>query len=144
MRTSCVESWVVAQDAKAKWLAPYAWEEVTLLNARLCAAKNAVHKPTSDGHEAARALWERSRESDLTLEEALVICFECHRLAPFCFFNGNTFVAIARGMIRPILERLVTDSESLRAAAFRAIVGHYVAGTEGLHELRAAIREVRG
>jgi hypothetical protein len=27
------------------------------------------------------------------------------------------------------------------AAAFRSIVGHYVAGTEGLEELRAAIRD---
>ena len=140
-RRSCVASWAVPQDTKAKWLEPFAWEEVVLLNARLCAAKNALHQPTSDGHEPARELWERSRPMDLDLERALVICHECHRLAPFCFFNGNTFVAIARGMIRPILERLIVDSDGLRAAAFRSVVGHFVAGTEGLPELRAAIRE---
>lgn len=137
---SCARSWAVPDDTRAKWLEPYEWDQVVLLNERLCAAKGALHKPTSDGFEAARALWERSRPLDLTLERALVICHECHRLAPFCFFNGNTFVAIARGMIRPVLERLVLDSDGLRAAAFRSVVGHFVAGTEGLEELRAAIR----
>ena len=61
-------------------------------------------------------------------------------MGPFCFFNGNTFAAIARGFIKPILEPLI-QSDPMQAAAFRSIVGHYVAGTEGLEELRAAIRE---
>jgi len=100
----------VPQDLSAKWLEPYAWEEIVLLNARLCEAKAALHQPTSDGYTPARELWERSRP-------------------------------LARGMIRPILERLTVDSDGLRAAAFRAVVGHFVAGTEGLEELRAALRE---
>jgi len=43
---------------KKVWLAPYSWEFVTAQNAVLCQAKNALHKPTSDGHESAKALWE--------------------------------------------------------------------------------------
>lgn len=125
----------------AKWLDPISWEDVTLLNARLCEAKGALHKPTSDGHDSAKDLWEASRRREMSLEEAILICHRCHRLAPFCFFNGNTFVAIARGIITPVLERLASK-DALRAAAFRSVVGHYVAGTEGLDQLRAALREV--
>ena len=55
-------------------------------------------------------------------------------------FNGNTFVAIARGIIRPVLEQL-TARDAMGAAAFRSVVGHFVAGTEGLEELRAALRD---
>jgi len=33
------------------WLAPFDWEIVRAQNAVLCQAKNALHKPTSDGHE---------------------------------------------------------------------------------------------
>ena len=123
-----------------KWLEPVSWEDVTAINARLCEARNALHKPASDGHDAARDLWESSRQMVLTLEQAIVICHRCHRLAPFCFFNGNSFVAIARGIIRPVLEQL-TARDAMRAAAFRSVVGHFVAGTEGLEELRAALRE---
>ena len=125
---------------KVKWLAPISWADVTTLNARLCEARGALHKRTSDGHDATRDLWERSRLTDLSLEEAIVICHRCHRLAPFCFFNGNTFVAIARGIIMPVREQL-TARDAVRAAAFRSVVGHFVAGTEGLEELQAALRE---
>ena len=123
-----------------EWLEPVSWEDVTAINARLCEARGALHKPASDGHDAARDLWESSRQTVLTLEQAIVICHRCHRLAPFCFFNGNTFVAIARGIIRPVLEQL-TARDAMHAAAFRSVVGHFVAGTEGLEELRSALRE---
>ncbi len=125
---------------RTKWLAPVSWEDVTTLNARLCEAKGALHRPASDGHEPARDLWERSRQTVLSLEEAVVVCHRCHRLAPFCFFNGNTFVAIARGIIRPVLEKLAAE-DAMRAAAFRSVVGHFVAGTAGLEELRAVLRD---
>lgn len=144
MRTqkSSVKNSDVAENWTAKWLEPYAWSDVTNLNAHLCAAKSATHRATSDGHEPARVLWESARSRELTLQEALKVCRECHRLAPFCAFNGNTFVAIARGLIQPILQTLVQQSESMRAAAFRSVVGHFVAGTAGAKELEGAIREV--
>lgn len=33
------------------------------------------------------------------LDEAADLCQECHRLAPFCNFNGNTFAALARSLV---------------------------------------------
>jgi hypothetical protein len=49
-------------------------------------------------------------------------------------------MVIARDFITPIVDE-ISDINLADAAAFRSIVGHYVAGTEGLEELRAAIRE---
>jgi hypothetical protein len=66
-----------------KWLEPYTWERVTEFNRGLCAAKSALHKPTSDGHEEARAVWEAAREHEMPLENALTVCLRCHRIAPF-------------------------------------------------------------
>lgn len=39
------------------WLALFDWDVVTAQNAVLCEAKKALHKPTSDGHEATKSLW---------------------------------------------------------------------------------------
>ena len=36
------------------------------------------------------------------LDEAADLCRECHRLAPFCNFNGNTFAAIARSLVNTL------------------------------------------
>ena len=76
------------------WLADYSWEFVTAQNAALCAAKQALHKPTSDGHAATMQLWETRHREPMHLDEAVELCRRCHRLAPFCFYNGNTFAAI--------------------------------------------------
>ncbi len=114
---------------------------VERLNAALCQHQNVVHKPTSDGYEPARSLWELHRFQELTLERALFIAYECHCLAPFCFFNGNTFVAVVRQMIEPIMAQVAPDDPNL-AAQFRSVIGHFVAGTEGIEELREAIRSM--
>ena len=87
---------------KRAWLELFDWEMVTATNAALCQAKNALHKPTSDGYARTRALWEESHLRLMTLAEMVDLCRECHRLAPFCNYNGNTFAAIARRQDRPI------------------------------------------
>lgn len=53
------------------WLAPFTWEVVTAQNAMLCAAKNALHKPTSDGHDATMMLWNSRHLESMPLEEAV-------------------------------------------------------------------------
>jgi hypothetical protein len=73
------------------WLAKYTWEAVTAINAGLCTSGRAFHGPTSDGHDDARALWESEHARTLSLEDAVHLCRRCHKIAPFCFFNGNTF-----------------------------------------------------
>ena len=81
------------------WLADYTWAVVCDINRLLCAQRLAMHGPTSDGYEAARWLWEEKFQEPMTLGEAADLCRRCHRLAPFCNFNGNTFVAIIRKAI---------------------------------------------
>lgn len=78
------------QTAAKAWLAPFNWEFVTGQNEILCKAKNALHKPTSDGHEVTRETWERHHKSPMSLAEGIDLCRKCHRMAPFCFYNGST------------------------------------------------------
>ncbi len=111
---------------------------MTSNNAAICQAKSALHKSTSEGHEPARKLWESARVRELSLIEALDVCRECHRLAPFCFFNGNTFAGIARAMIHPILQKL----DAPTAFTLRSAVGHYVAGTIGRQEIEQVVRSL--
>ena len=107
------------------WLAPFDWQTVTEINRGLCKQKNALHKPASDGHQPAKILWEKNQVAELSLTDALQICLQCHRLAPFCFYNGNTFAAIARDFIAELSPGLAADKTHI----LRSIAGHIVAGT---------------
>jgi hypothetical protein len=122
---------------KQRWLQDWPWETVVAINAGLCKEKQALHKPTLDGHDPARKLWESSRTRELALRETLDICRKCHKLAPFCFYNGNTFVAIGRTMIQELLRKM----PPVKAHAFRSVVGHYIAGTAGADELAKVLDE---
>jgi hypothetical protein len=125
------------------WLASFDWDFVTEINRGLCQQKGALHKPTSDGHLPARTLWEKTRKREIHLTEALEVCLKCHRLAPFCFYNGNTFAAIARDFIAELSPGLPAD----KAHVLRSIAGHIVAGTatgterELLDSLLAALKK---
>ncbi len=123
---------------KQRWLRDWPWETVVAINAGLCKEKKALHKPNSDGHEPARKLWEKSRARELTLRETLDICRQCHRLTPFCFYNGNTFVAIGRTLIQDLMRKM----PPMKAHGFRSMVGHYIAGTAGAAELAKALDEL--
>ena len=96
---------------------------VNALNLALCQAKKALHRPTSDGYEPTRKLWEQQHRQALWLDEAVDLCRQCHRLAPFCNFNGNTFAAIARQLTQEL--KLPAD----QAHIVRSWAGHIVAGT---------------
>ncbi len=123
------------------WLEPFDWEFVTEVNRGLCSQKNALHKPTSDGHAPAQRLWEQSRLKQITFSEALQVCFRCHRLAPFCFYNGNTFAAIARDLVADISERISEE----KAFILRSVAGHIVAGTATdieMKQLEKMLREL--
>ena len=121
------------------WFRDWPWETVTAINLGLCKEKHALHKPTSEGHESARKLWEDSRDCKMPLRQALEICRRCDKLSPFCFYNGNTFAAIGRTMVQEILRKL----SPVKAHAFRSVVGHYIAGTAGDEELNKALVELK-
>jgi hypothetical protein len=67
----------------------------------------------------------------MRLEEAVELCRRCHRLAPFCFYNGNTFAAI----IRDVVHALQLPPE--RAYIVRSLAGHIVAGVATSEEEKA-------
>lgn len=114
---------ISSDGVKRAWLELFDWEFVTATNAALCQPKKALHQPTSDGHDRTRQLWEENHKRDMFLDEAVDLCRQCYRLAPFCNFNGNTFAAIARSLVDKL--KLKAD----RAHAIRTLVGHVVAGT---------------
>ena len=114
-----------------QWLAEYSWHFVTTQNAVLCAAKNALHKPTSDGHDATKGFWESHHAETMGLDEAVELCRRCHRLAPFCFYNGNTFTAIIRDVVANL------NLEPHQAQIVRSLAGHIVAGVASDEEARA-------
>ena len=107
------------------WLGVVPWETVISINAALCEARHALHQPTSDGYAPTKELWEKNRSKKLSLPELLHVCFQCHRLAPFCNYNGNTFVTIVKTLLNEELSHLPPD----QAHILRSIAGHIVAGT---------------
>jgi hypothetical protein len=117
--------------SKREWLARYSWEFVTAQNLLLCEAKGVLHKPTSDGYDATRRLWETRHIEPMELHEAVDLCRTCHRMAPFCFYNGNTFAAIIRDVIN--LMHLAPE----QSVIFRSLAGHIVAGVAGKEEEEA-------
>jgi hypothetical protein len=104
------------------WLAPFTWEIVIAQNAVLCQAKNALHKPTSDGHSSTHLLWQSRHRERMRLDEAVDLCRRCHRMAPFCFYNGNTFASI----IALVIKRLNLPAD--QTFVVRSLAGHIVAG----------------
>ena len=113
------------------WLAPYTWDFVTLQNAALCQAKNALHQPTTDGHAKTQQLWNTRHTQPMSLAESVDLCRQCHKMAPFCFYNGNTFTAIIRDVISSL------ELEGASAYIMRSLAGHIVAGVATEEEVRA-------
>ncbi|MBI4661861.1 MAG: Fic family protein [Verrucomicrobia bacterium] len=116
---------------KRAWLQPFTWAVIVETNRQLCLPKGALHKATSDGYEPTRQLWESLHRTEMPLAEATNLCRRCHQLAPFCNFNGNTFVAV----IRKVISTLTLPP--VQAAALRSLAGHIVAGIATPEEQRA-------
>lgn len=75
--------------------------------------------------------WENARQAEISLFDAVEVCRKCHRLAPFTNFNGNTFAAIARILVK----RLNLDLTQENVA--RSLAGHIVAGVASDEEVQA-------
>lgn len=105
------------------WLSLAPWELVVSVNEFVCQQAHALHKPTSDGYEPTKKLWEEKYKTPMTFPEMLDFLCQCHRMAPFCNYNGNTFVSIAKK---------ISDSLKLspmQSHLVRTVAGHIVAGT---------------
>jgi hypothetical protein len=123
---------------KKAWLELFDWDFVTATNAALCRPKKALHQPTSDGHDRTRHLWEKNYRREMFIAEAVDLCRQCHQLAPFCNFNGNTFAALARSLVNTL--RLKADE----AHIIRSLAGHIVAGTASDAEVKEFANFSRG
>jgi hypothetical protein len=115
------------------WLKVVPWTSVVAINSSLCQAACALHKPTSDGYERTKLFWEQNQLKELSLQELLQVCYKCHRLAPFCNYNGNTFVSVVRTLLMDTLKRMPPE----KAHLLRSISGHIVAGTDTKEEMKA-------
>ena len=89
-------------QGRAAFVKNWDWQLVTSLNRGSCDRGKALHGHNSETHEGVRQRWEEMRARQLTLGETLDYLLECHRLAPFLFFNGNTFGEIARRIVDAI------------------------------------------
>ena len=114
-----------------RWLEPFTWDFVVAQNEILCLQKSAHHGPTSDCHADAMAFWEEARLREMSLFDAIEVCRRCHRLAPFTNFNGNTFAAIARILVKRL------NLESTQEQIARSLAGHIVAGVASDEEIKA-------
>jgi hypothetical protein len=124
---------------KKYWLKDWPWQTVVTINAGLCKEKNALHKPTSSGYTPTQKFWESACKRELTLRETLDVCRQSHKLAPFCFYNGNTFAAIGRTIIQEVLQKM----PPMKAHSLRSVVGHYIAGTAGAAELSKVLEDLK-
>ncbi len=118
-------------NSKRPWLTPFTWDFVTAQNRMLCEGKSAHHGATSDGHDSCKTIWEDNMPKIMDLYDAIEVCRKSHRLAPFTNFNGNTFAAIARTMVRRLQLEPDLDYQA------RSLAGHIVAGVAGEEETEA-------
>lgn len=125
-----------ASDLSRPWLTDFDWLANTETNAGLCASTSSFHGPTSDGHADCKASWESKYREVLSFREALDFLQSCHRMAPFCFNNGNTFAAVARDLVYD----MTMDARS--ASLLRSAAAHYVAGVLPGDELDTILSEI--
>jgi hypothetical protein len=111
-------------QGRAAFIKNWDWQLVASLNRGSCHRGKALHGNNSETHERVRQRWDERRPRELTLGETLDFLLECHRSAPFLFFNGNTFGEIARRVIDAIFIEFPLGRR--REAA--SLGAHYVAG----------------
>ncbi len=111
-------------QARAQFLKNRSWDLVTSLNQGACARGSAQHGQNSESHAAVAADWEVKRQQVLSLDETIEFLRQCHRRAPFLFFNGNTFADVGRALVDLVFAELPTG----RRREVMSAVAHYIAG----------------
>ncbi len=111
-------------QGRAAFIKNWDWQFVTSFNRGACERGKAQFGHNSEAHERVRQRWEAVHTQVLTLGEALDFLFQCHRAAPFLFFNGNTFGEIARR----IVDAVFVEFPLSRRREAASLAAHYVAG----------------
>jgi hypothetical protein len=121
-------------QARAAFLKNRSWELVVGLNRGACARGGAQHGFNRETQETCRREWEQKQREVLSLDETVEFLRQCHRGAPFLFFNGNTFADVARQITAALFAELPTT----RRREVISAVAHYIAGVLD-HESMAQI-----
>jgi len=111
-------------QARAQFLKNRSWELVVSLNRGACSRGGAQHGQNSESYAAVEAEWRRRQAEVSSLDETIEFLRQCHRRAPFLFFNGNTFADVGRTLADIIFAELPTG----RRREVMSAVAHYVAG----------------
>lgn len=111
-------------QARAAFLKNWDWQSVISINQGACARGQAQHGFGSEAGAACEESWRLDHTREQTLAEALDLLRSYHRRAPFLFFNGNTFAAIARQIAEALFHELPVVRRREAISAF----AHYVAG----------------
>jgi hypothetical protein len=121
-------------QARAAFLKNRSWELVVGLNRGACARGSAQHGQNSESYAALEAEWRRLQAEVSTLDQTIEFLRQCHRRAPFLFFNGNTFADVGR----TIIDFVFAELPATRRREVMSAVAHYVAGVLD-HESMAQI-----
>ncbi len=111
-------------QARAPFLKNRSWELVVSFNRGACARGSAQHGFNRETQETCRREWEEKQPLTLSLNETLDFLRQCHRRAPFLFFNGNTFTDVSRQLVAALFAELPTT----RRREVMSAVAHYIAG----------------
>ena len=95
-------------QTRAQFLKNRSWELVAGLNRGACARGGAQHGQNSESYGALEAEWKSKQTEILSLQEAIEFLRQCHRRAPFLFFNGNTFADVSRTVVDFVFADLPT------------------------------------
>jgi hypothetical protein len=111
-------------QARAAFLKNRSWELVIGLNRGACARGGAQHGTTKESYGAVEAEWRQRQLQVHSLAETIEFLRQCHRKAPFLFFNGNTFADVGRTVVDFVFAELPTG----RRRQLMSAVAHYIAG----------------
>src|SRR5439155_1479521 len=111
-------------QARAEFLKNRSWELVVGLNRGACARGGAQHGFNRETQAACASEWAAKQGQVLSLNETIDFLRQCHRRAPFLFFNGNTFADVGR----QIAAALFADLPTSRRREVMSAIAHYIAG----------------
>lgn len=125
-------------QSRAAFLANWSWESVVRHNQGVCQRGGAQHGTNSESVESVRQDWETRRSLELPLDETLDFLRNCHRRAPFLFFNGNTFADIGRTFADYLFAELPTQRRRQATSA----IAHYIAGVLAREAMTAIVESL--
>lgn len=95
-------------QTRAAFIKNWDWQSVVGINRGACERGRARHGFNSETASACEAQWKEKRPTEFTLIDLIEFLKSFHRLAPFLFFNGNTFAAIGRQLAFALFNDLPT------------------------------------